>query len=132
MQCPNCDGLTNVLKHQCACGVPLNGWDAVVHYVVENTEAHTDVGVSKAALPNPEQDSLNFYSSTGLDGSTEGDYRLRIEDGRGVHIKEYDDRYAVHWDRVDPRENAIGHIAQDAPGLAVLGLGAIALVASLE
>jgi len=32
-----------------------------------------------------------------------------------LHIREYDDRYLVHMDKVDPRKNPLGHLALDAP-----------------
>lgn len=32
-----------------------------------------------------------------------------------LHIREYDDKYLVHMDRVDPRKNPLGHLAFDAP-----------------
>ena len=32
-----------------------------------------------------------------------------------LHIREYDDHYAVHMDRVDPLQNPLGHLLVDAP-----------------
>jgi hypothetical protein len=32
-----------------------------------------------------------------------------------LHIREYDDHYAVHMDRVDPMQNPLGHLLVDAP-----------------
>ena len=32
-----------------------------------------------------------------------------------LHIREYDDKFLVHTDRIDPRENPIGHLVHDAP-----------------
>ena len=32
-----------------------------------------------------------------------------------LHIREYDDYYTVHMDKIDPRENALGHLVADAP-----------------
>ena len=49
-----------------------------------------------------------------------------------LHIREYDDKFLVHTDKVDPRKNAIGHLVSDAPevliGLAsaVIGGGKVA------
>ena len=44
-----------------------------------------------------------------------------------LHIREYDDRYLVHTDRVDPRQDPLGHLIHDAPevlvGLACAVLG---------
>ncbi len=49
-----------------------------------------------------------------------------------LHIREYDDKYLVHTDRVDPRKNMLAHLVLDAPevliGLAsaVIGGGKVA------
>ncbi len=32
-----------------------------------------------------------------------------------LHIREYDDKYLVHMDKVDPRKDPIGHLVLDAP-----------------
>ena len=51
---------------------------------------------------------------------------------KNLHIREYDDKYLVHTDRVDPRNNALAHLVLDAPevlvGLAsaVIGGGKVA------
>ena len=44
-----------------------------------------------------------------------------------LHIREYDDKYLVHMDKVDPRKDPIGHLIFDAPevliGLATAAIG---------
>ena len=32
-----------------------------------------------------------------------------------LHIREYDDKYLVHMDKVDPRDDPLGHLIHDAP-----------------
>jgi len=32
-----------------------------------------------------------------------------------LHIREYDDKFLVHTDKVDPRKDPIGHLVHDAP-----------------
>ncbi len=32
-----------------------------------------------------------------------------------LHIREYDDKFLLHSDKVDPRRNPIGHLVHDAP-----------------
>jgi len=32
-----------------------------------------------------------------------------------LHIREYDDKFLVHNDRIDPRKDPIGHLVCDAP-----------------
>ncbi len=49
-----------------------------------------------------------------------------------LHIREYDDKFLVHTDKVDPRKNALGHLVSDAPEIliglasAVIGGGKVA------
>ena len=42
-----------------------------------------------------------------------------------MHIREYKDGFEVHWDKVDPRKDPVGHLVKDAPELLVLGIAAI-------
>ena len=32
-----------------------------------------------------------------------------------LHIREYDDKFLVHTDKIDPRQNPFGHLIHDAP-----------------
>ncbi len=32
-----------------------------------------------------------------------------------LHIREYDDKYVVHVDKVDPRRDPLGHLLKDSP-----------------
>jgi len=42
-----------------------------------------------------------------------------------LHIREYHDKFLVHTDRVDPRENPVGHLVHDAPEV-LIGLACAA------
>lgn len=46
-----------------------------------------------------------------------------------LHIREYDDKYLLHTDKVDPRENPLGHLLFDAPEVLV-GLATAAISGS--
>jgi len=52
-----------------------------------------------------------------------------------LHIREYDDRFLVHTDKVDPRRNPLGHLIYDAPevlvGLACAAFGGSKVASSL-
>ncbi len=43
-----------------------------------------------------------------------------------LHIREHDDKYLVHIDRVDPRKSPLGHLILDAPEVLV-GLAGAAI-----
>ena len=32
-----------------------------------------------------------------------------------LHIREYDDKFLIHNDKIDPRKDPLGHLAYDAP-----------------
>ena len=36
-----------------------------------------------------------------------------------LHIREYDDKFLVHTDKIDPRKDPIGHLVHDAPEVLV-------------
>ena len=36
-----------------------------------------------------------------------------------LHIREYDDKFLVHTDKIDPREDPVGHLVHDAPEILV-------------
>ena len=36
-----------------------------------------------------------------------------------LHIREYDDKFLVHTDKVDPRKDPLGHLVQDAPEILI-------------
>ena len=53
-----------------------------------------------------------------------------------LHIREYDDKFLVHTDRVDPRKDPLGHLVFDAPevliGLACAIFGGSPITKSLQ
>lgn len=46
-----------------------------------------------------------------------------------LHIREYDDKFLVHTDRIDPRVDPIGHLLKDAPEV-LIGLGCAVVAGS--
>jgi len=43
-----------------------------------------------------------------------------------LHIREYDDKYLIHMDKVDPRKDPLGHLIFDAPEV-LIGLASAAI-----
>lgn len=39
-----------------------------------------------------------------------------------LHIREYDDKFLVHTDKIDPRKDPFGHLVYDAPEI-LIGIG---------
>ncbi len=52
-----------------------------------------------------------------------------------LHIREYDDKFLVHTDKVDPRNDPLGHLIHDAPevlvGLACAAFGGSKVASSV-
>lgn len=52
-----------------------------------------------------------------------------------LHIREYDDKFLVHTDKVDPRKDPLGHLIHDAPevlvGLACAAFGGSKVASSV-
>lgn len=71
----------------------------------------------------------DYYQSVGTPDGQLADYRRRLEDGRGIHLQQYPDHWEMHWDKVDPSQNLLGHLREDAPG--VLAVGGILLLGYL-
>ena len=46
-----------------------------------------------------------------------------------LHIREYDDKFLVHMDKIDPRKDPLGHLVIDAPEV-LIGLVCAALTGS--
>jgi hypothetical protein len=68
-----------------------------------------EIRISKEVLPSlPEE-----YTETRL-GEPRG-ARRQFRNSSGVHVREYEDQYEVHVDRVDPRTDPIGHLLRDSP-----------------
>jgi hypothetical protein len=66
--------------------------------------------VSKEVLP-----SLEGYGLTEtLLGDPKGSVR-QYRNSRGLHVREYEDRYEIHVDSVDPQEDPLGHLVFDSP-----------------
>ena len=66
-----------------------------------------------------------------LDGAEEtklGDRKGATKQYRkgNLHIREYEDKFTVHTDRVDPREDPIGHLIYDAQEV-LIGLAGAAI-----
>ncbi|AJM91546.1 MULTISPECIES: hypothetical protein [Nitrosopumilus] len=36
-----------------------------------------------------------------------------------LHIREYDDKFLVHTDKIDPRKDPVGHLVYDAPEILI-------------
>jgi hypothetical protein len=83
-------------------------------YQILNASVHKEFKVNGI---NPQWlKASGYYVSTGLPKGQIADYRKRLADGRGIHVRQYANGVmTAHWDRVDPSHDLIGHLLIDAP-----------------
>lgn len=75
---------------------------------------HKSLKVSKAEVPPPSPYD-GFEDSMGEPEFQIRDVRKRINGTESMHIKEYEDHYKVHRDRVDPKHDPLTHLFVDSP-----------------
>ncbi len=82
-----------------------------------------DLLIKKADIVHPK--TVGFRPSIGLVFGQLADWRLALEDGRGLHVREYLDHYVLHYDATDPSVSFMRHLAEDTPALfkTVLAVG---------
>lgn len=69
-----------------------------------------EISISKEVLHSLEE--LGFTET--VLGDPRGCVR-QYRNSTGLHVREYDDRFVVHRDEIDPRTNPIGHLMKDSP-----------------
>ena len=89
----------------------FDSWLEVISYVLKQS-AHRDIYLLKENLLHPE--SIGIPKGWGIPRRQLADYRMLSPDGRSIHIREYRNYYAAHWDKYDPATNLIQHIRCDA------------------
>ena len=99
-------------------------WEQVINEVLTQPK-HSDITVEKWRLPSLPND---FKPRMADDDGQIADYGLALEDETGIHVKEYDDYYKIHWDTKDPSVNPLGHLVYDSPKWLVAGAVALDLV----
>ena len=89
----------------------FSSWQEVISQVLRQS-AHRDIHLSKENLPHLE--SIGISRGWGIPRGQSADYRMPSPDGRSIHIREYRDHYAAHWDEYDPATHLVQHIRCDA------------------
>ena len=69
--------------------------------------------IPKSVRPIIDYNETNLGSKKGA----EKQYRYGT-----LHIREYQDYYSIHMDKVDPRIDPIGHLLKDAPEYIICGI----------
>lgn len=76
--------------------------------------AHVEIPIPRDDIPHPL--SMGFRKDFGEPRGQIADYRVTLEDGRSVHVREYKESWKIHWDKMDWMVNAVEHLRKDSPG----------------
>ena len=94
-----------------------------VRLILNKLDYHRSIRVPKSDVPPPTVNN-GFEESIGEPENQIRDMRIRINGTECMHVKEYDEYYNVHRDRVDPKYDPLGHLIYDSPEVIVaVGVG---------
>jgi len=87
-------------------------WRLIISRVLE-LPPHKNIRLDKKSVAHPRE--CSFRRRWGLPRGQLADWELVLEDGRGIHVREYRDRLEVHWDKVSPAVSRLKHLLRDSP-----------------
>jgi len=85
-------------------------WEAIIKRVL-SLPPGVSLTVSKIGLPKEAKPSIGEATIFGFGK----DWEITLEDGKRIHIVELENCYLVHWDKISPLEDPLGHLMKDAP-----------------
>ncbi len=88
--------------------------------------AHKGVLYNRWDAPHP-RTQPDFYPSIGQNLRAREHWRLKLADGRQLHVLVWDNCYEVHWDHFDAHSAPVRHMIVDAP----IATAALLVTASL-
>ena len=83
----------------------------------------TILRMPKNWLPHPED--AGAKRAIGMPMGQRADFRWRLSDCSGFHIRDFGSFYEAHIDQIDPSCDPVEHLRQDAPGGYVAGAAAL-------
>jgi hypothetical protein len=106
----------------------IREWSEVLA-TLERHAPGTVYRLPKWPLPLPADDGA--YPTIGMPEGQKSDYRFRLQDGRGLHVRVFEDRYEAHLDEgarltteleLPPKDVPDGHLTTAGGIGALLGL----------
>lgn len=94
-----------------------------------NEPHSTELRLEKHAVQHPRDAGLRV--GMGLPLGQIADYRLRLADNRGLHVRDFGSYYLAHIDQTDPACDPLLHLLQDAPKTAVSTFAAVGALLGL-
>jgi hypothetical protein len=90
----------------------MNSWLKIIPLILQKP-AHVDVIIPSHQVVEPTKEG--FRETLGDIQGQKKDYELTLQDGRRIHVTEFEKSYKAHWDRFSPLVNVVGHMRYDAP-----------------
>jgi len=104
----------------------FKSWGEAISTVLK-LPLHKEIVIPAENLPHPKL--IGFRETKlGIKKGAKKQYRLKLPDGKSLHLLEYKGYYTLHWDKRDPRENPIAHLTADFPELLIVATGILILI----
>ena len=133
LNCDSCGREIPVEAEVCPCGTEFDAIRRVSEAALERLGHREETELPKCLTGDPTEAGYRT-SRLGKRKGQSRDYRMkasslgRDEDGRELHIREYEDSYTLHWDAY-PARNPM-HAVKDAPDYGAVCVAAAGLVAA--
>jgi hypothetical protein len=105
--------------------VPVQGvyaWRDLLRWI-QQQPAGTILRLEKWRVEHPLDGGLR--PGLGLPMGQRADFRLRLSDCSGLHVRDFGTHYEAHVDQVDPSCGPLEHLVRDAPNMSIAGAGAL-------
>ncbi|MFP3228433.1 MAG: hypothetical protein RXQ71_06550 [Caldisphaera sp.] len=96
--------VSEIIKHK-------TDLDEIENYLLHKP-FHYHILIKKSYIKEPK--TKGYKKSFGEYNGEKLDWRKTLIDGSCIHIREYNDYYIIHRDRVNPDDNLLKHIALDS------------------
>lgn len=103
-------------------------WEQVLDLLQQESPG-TILRLPKHWVPHPED--AGAIRSLGLPFGQSADFRWRLGDCTGLHVRDFQGFYEAHLDEVHPACGFVEHLRQDAPHAYVAGMAALGALSGL-
>jgi hypothetical protein len=109
--------------------VQLTWLEVARHLAAGPSRAQAEIAADLVEDP----EAAGLATARGWPVGQAADWRLRLPDGRSLHVQDFGDRYRAHLDAVDPALHPVEHMLGDLPRVSLTGtlvLGGLAGLAA--
>lgn len=87
-------------------------WTSLIKDILKK-RPYEDITIPKSLIDHPLESG--FIETVGGPQGQIKDYELILPDARRIHVREFEDHYKAHWDKLSPKVDPLGHLRKDAP-----------------